>query len=150
MLVVCPARPAVTYAAMTEHTEQNWDEYLGLEWDERSPSRMRAHVDMSTRHQQPYGIVHGGAWASIVESVASHGAALAAAEMGAAGVVGTSNLTDFLRSHSQGRVDVEGTPIFVGRTQQLWSVEISRPSDGKLVARGQVRLQNLAVLPQDR
>jgi len=136
--------------AMTEHTEKNWDENLGLEWDERSPTRMRAHVEIGTRHQQPYGIVHGGAWASIVESVASHGAALAAAEMGAAGVVGTSNLTDFLRSHSQGRVDVDGTPIFVGRTQQLWSVEITRPSDGKLVARGQVRLQNLAVLPQDR
>ena len=136
--------------AMTEHTEQNWDEYLGLEWDERSPTRMRAHVEMGTRHQQPYGIVHGGAWASIVESVASHGAALAAADMGAAGVVGTSNLTDFLRSHSEGRVDIEGTPIYVGRTQQLWMVEISRPSDGKLVARGQVRLQNLTVLPQDR
>ena len=66
------------------------------------------------------------------------------------GVVGTSNLTDFLRSHKEGRVDVVGEPVFVGRTQQLWTVEITRPSDGKLVARGQVRLQNLAVLPQDR
>jgi uncharacterized protein (TIGR00369 family) len=135
---------------MTDNNEQNWDEYLGLEWDERSPSSMRAHVEMGRRHQQPYGIIHGGAWASIVESVASHGAALTASEMGMAGVVGTSNLTDFLRSHQEGRVDVVGTPIFVGRTQQLWSVEISRPSDGKLVARGQVRLQNLTVLPQDR
>ena len=135
---------------MTEHTEQNWDEYLGLEWDERSPSRMRAHLEVGPRHQQPYGIVHGGAWASIVESVASHGASLAAFEMGIAGVVGTSNLTDFLRSHKEGRVDVVGTPVFVGRTQQLWSVEISRQSDGKLVARGQVRLQNLTVLPQER
>ena len=135
---------------MTDNTEMNWDENLGLEWDERSPSSMRAHVEIGRRHQQPYGIVHGGAWASIVESVASHGAAMTASEMGMAGVVGTSNLTDFLRSHEEGRVDVVGTPVFVGRTQQLWSVEISRPSDGKLVARGQVRLQNLAVLPQDR
>ena len=138
---------------MTEQTEplgQNWDEYLGLVWEERSPTRMQAYVEMGPRHQQPYGIVHGGAWASIVESVASHGASLAAAEMGIPGVVGTSNLTDFLRSHQEGRVDVVGTPVFVGRTQQLWTVEITRPSDGKLVARGQVRLQNLAVLPQDR
>jgi uncharacterized protein (TIGR00369 family) len=135
---------------MTDTTQPNWDEYLGLEWDERSPQAMRAHVDMGVRHQQPYGIVHGGAWASIVESVASHGAAMAASEMGLAGVVGVSNLTDFLRSHTSGRVDVVGTPVFVGRTQQLWTVEIARSSDGKLVARGQVRLQNLAVLPQDR
>jgi uncharacterized protein (TIGR00369 family) len=135
---------------MTPESQQNWDEYLGLEWDERSPERMRAHVDLGVRHQQPYGIVHGGVWASIVESVASHGASLAAAGLGIPGVVGTSNLTDFLRSHREGRVDVVGTPIFVGRTQQLWTVEITRPNDGKLVARGQVRLQNLTVLPQDR
>jgi uncharacterized protein (TIGR00369 family) len=131
-------------------TQPNWDENLGLEWDERTPSLMRAHVEIGVRHQQPYGIVHGGAWASIVESVASHGAAMAADEMGLAGVVGVSNLTDFLRSHKEGRVDVVGTPVFVGRTQQVWTVEIARATDGKLVARGQVRLQNLAVLPQDR
>ena len=69
---------------------------------------------------------------------------------GVAGVVGTSNLTDFLRSHSHGRVDAIATPVFVGRNQQLWSVEISRTSDGKLVARGQVRFQNLRELPADR
>jgi len=123
---------------------------MGLVWDEQTPSRMRAHVEMGPRHHQPYGIVHGGVWASIVETVASHGGALAASEVGLAGVVGTSNLTDFLRSHKEGRVDAVGTPVFVGRTQQLWSVEITRASDGKLVARGQVRLQNLTVLPQDR
>ena len=69
---------------------------------------------------------------------------------GIAGVVGTSNLTDFLRSHREGRVEAVGRPIFVGRTQQLWTVEISRASDGKLVSRGQVRFQNLQVLPADR
>ena len=132
---------------MTLLPDSNWVAHLGLEWDEQSPSRMRAHVEIDSRHHQPYGIVHGGVWASIVETVASHGAAM---EMGIPGVVGTSNLTDFLRSHKEGRVDAVGTPVFVGRTQQLWTVEISRPSDGKLVARGQVRLQNLAVLPQDR
>ncbi|MEO8693515.1 MAG: PaaI family thioesterase [Acidimicrobiales bacterium] len=133
-----------------EHTESNWVEHLGLEWDEQSATRMRAHVEMGAKHHQPYGIVHGGAWASIVETVASYGAAMAAIEMGSAGVVGVSNTTDFLRSHKEGRVDVVGTPVFVGRTQQLWTVEISRPSDSKLVARGQVRLQNLTVLPQER
>ena len=128
-----------------------WEEAVGLVWDEVSPELVRAHVEIVRRHHQPYGIVHGGAWASIVESVASHGAARAAQGMdGVAGVVGTSNLTDFLRSHSEGRVDVVGRPVFVGRSQQLWTVEITRPGDGKLVARGQVRFQNLTVLPADR
>jgi acyl-coenzyme A thioesterase PaaI-like protein len=33
--------------------------------------------------------------------------------------------------------------VHQGRTQQLWQVELRRPDDGKLVARGQVRLQNI-------
>ena len=128
-----------------------WEQALAIEYDERSPARVVAHVDIDERHHQPYGIVHGGVWASIVESVASHGAALAVMESGsAAGVVGVSNLTDFLRPHERGRVDAIGSPVFVGRNQQLWAVEISRASDGKLVARGQVRFQNLAQLPAER
>lgn len=132
------------------HRGTGWEGAMGIVYDERSASRVTAHVDIDERHQQPYGIVHGGMWCSIVESVASHGAAMAAVDLGVAGVVGTSNLTDFLRSHAAGRVDAVGTPVFVGRSQQLWAVEITRPSDGKLVARGQVRFQNLAVLPADR
>jgi 1,4-dihydroxy-2-naphthoyl-CoA hydrolase len=132
-------------------TRPGWEGALGIEIDEWTPARVLAHVDIDERHHQPYGIVHGGVWASIVESVASHGAAAAVLESGeAAGVVGVSNLTDFLRSHEFGRVDAIASPVFVGRTQQLWSVEISRVSDGKLVARGQVRFQNLTSLPEDR
>jgi 1,4-dihydroxy-2-naphthoyl-CoA hydrolase len=128
-----------------------WEEALAIEFDEWTAARVLAHVDIDERHHQPYGIVHGGVWASIVESVASHGAGAAAMELqNVAGVVGTSNLTDFLRSHSAGRVDAIASPVFVGRNQQLWAVEISRASDGKLVARGQVRFQNLAQLPAER
>jgi uncharacterized protein (TIGR00369 family) len=129
---------------------EQWEDLIGIEWEVRTASAIRAHVDIGRRHHQPYGIVHGGVWASIVESVASHGAALAAADNGLAGVVGTSNLTDFLRSHQTGRVDIEASPVFVGRTQQLWTVNIKRATDGKLVVRGQVRFQNLSVLPKDR
>jgi 1,4-dihydroxy-2-naphthoyl-CoA hydrolase len=128
-----------------------WDGILGVEADETTSTRVVAHVDIDERHLQPYGIVHGGVWASIVETVASRGAATAAHERtGDHAVVGVSNATDFLRPHRGGRVEAVGTPVFVGRTQQLWTVEISRAEDGKLVARGQVRLQNLAEQPERR
>jgi 1,4-dihydroxy-2-naphthoyl-CoA hydrolase len=127
-----------------------WEQAIGLTMVEETAERVVAYVDISPTHHQPYGITHGGVWASIVESVASRGAARAALAMGFPGVVGTSNLTDFLRSLATGRVDVVGEPVFVGRTQQLWTVAISRASDQKLVARGQVRLQNLQTLPAHR
>jgi 1,4-dihydroxy-2-naphthoyl-CoA hydrolase len=57
--------------------------------------------------------------------------------------VGVSNMTDFVRPHRGGRLEVVATPIHQGRSQQLWLVEIRRPADEKLVARGQIRLQNV-------
>jgi acyl-coenzyme A thioesterase PaaI-like protein len=42
-----------------------------------------------------------------------------------------------------GRVDVVAEALFQGRTQQLWDVVITRADDGKPVARGQIRLQNV-------
>ena len=131
--------------------QPGWDTAVDIHVEEMTPTRVTAYVDIDERHQQPYGIVHGSVWASIVESVGSHGAAAAAhALTGQMAVVGVSNTTDFLRPHRHGRVRATGTPIFTGRTQQLWLVEIARESDGKLVARGQLRLQNLAAPPERR
>jgi uncharacterized protein (TIGR00369 family) len=110
-----------------------------------------AYVDIDERHQQAYGIVHGGVWASVVETVGSHGAAMAANELtGQMAVVGIANSTDFLRPHRTGRVRATGTPIQTGRTQQIWLVEIEREDDGKMVARGQLRVQNLPAPPDRR
>jgi uncharacterized protein (TIGR00369 family) len=131
--------------------QPGWDSALGIRVEELSSTRVVAYVDVDERHHQPYGIVHGGVWASIVESVGSHGAAMALREMtGQMAVVGTSNSTDFLRPHRGGRVRAIGTPVFTGRTQQLWQVVIEREADGKVVARGQLRLQNLAAVPERR
>jgi 1,4-dihydroxy-2-naphthoyl-CoA hydrolase len=115
---------------------------IGLVWDTFAAERVTAHVDCGPQHHQPYGIVHGGVWCSVVETVASIAGALRVAGEGRL-TVGVSNITDFLRSHREGRVDAVATPIHVGRLQQLWQVELTRASDGKPVARGQVRLQNI-------
>jgi 1,4-dihydroxy-2-naphthoyl-CoA hydrolase len=128
----------------------SWGEHLGLEMLDVTPTRVRARLLADARHHQPYGILHGGVYCSIVESVASYGAGYAAAANGARGVVGVANQTDFLRSHSVGELLCEGEPIHVGRRQQVWVVTIRRASDEKLVARGQVRFQVLDELPAER
>jgi 1,4-dihydroxy-2-naphthoyl-CoA hydrolase len=115
---------------------------IGLVWDTFAADRVTAHLDCGPQHHQPYGIVHGGVWCTVVETVASIAGALRVASAGRL-TVGVSNATDFLRSHRDGRIDAVGTPIHVGRLQQLWQVELTRASDGKTVARGQVRLQNV-------
>lgn len=135
---------------LARKNDRGWDGALGIEFDELTSNRVVAHLDLDERHLQGYGIAHGGVWASIVETVASHGAAFAAMEMpDRPAVVGTSNLTDFLRPYRSGRVVAIGSPVFVGRTQQLWSVEIRRENDGELVARGQLRLHHLMNPPKE-
>ena len=109
---------------------------------ELSGSRVRATLALNGDHHQAFGIVHGGIYAIAVEGIASAGACAAVADRGQY-AVGTSNTTDFLRPVTHGTVEVIAEPIFQGRTQQLWNVEIRRLDDGKLVAKGQLRLQNL-------
>jgi len=109
---------------------------------ELSGSRVRATMSLNEAHHQPFGVVHGGIYAIAVEGVASAGACAAVADRGQY-AVGTSNTTDFLRPVGVATVEVVAEPIFQGRTQQLWSVEIVRLDTGKLVAKGQLRLQNL-------
>jgi uncharacterized protein (TIGR00369 family) len=109
---------------------------------ELSGSRVRASLSLGEAHHQPFGIVHGGIYAIAVEGVASAGACAAVADRGMY-AVGVSNTTDFLRPVTEAEVEVLAEPIFQGRTQQLWQVSITRVDNGKLVARGQLRLQNL-------
>lgn len=124
------------------NTPQFATDALGLQIDEVSLERVRGHLECDERHHQPFGIVHGGVWCAVVESLASIGAAMQVASSGRI-VVGVANSTDFLRAHRVGRIDAEGRPVHVGRTQQLWQVVLTRADDGKPVARGQVRLQNV-------
>lgn len=93
------------------------------------------------RLHQPYGIVHGGAHCTVVETLASLGAALWWGERGR--VVGVSNSTDFFRAARDGELRSVATPLHRGRTQQVWVVE-TRDQQDRLISRGQVRLQNLA------
>jgi uncharacterized protein (TIGR00369 family) len=130
--------------------EDRWGKLLGLDVFEAGPDRVRARIVIDERHHQPYGIAHGGVYCSIVEGVASYGAGQSALARGLPGVVGVSNTTDFLRSHGAGELLCEGVPLHQGRQQQLWEVRITRASDGKLVARGQVRFHVLDQLPGER
>jgi 1,4-dihydroxy-2-naphthoyl-CoA hydrolase len=113
----------------------------GLHLTHVAADRVEGFIDLGAEHHQPYGIVHGGVYASAVETSASVGATVAALARGQI-AVGVHNSTDFIRSMTVGRVLVTATPVQQGRTQQLWEVAIT-DSEGRLVARGSLRLQNV-------
>ncbi|KAB1147065.1 uncharacterized protein (TIGR00369 family) [Micromonospora sp. M71_S20] len=113
---------------------------LGLKLDEVDGDRVVIRWQVRPELHQPFGIQHGGVYCSVVETAASIGGSLWLGERGR--VVGVSNQTDFLRAVRDGELTAVGTPVHRGRSQQLWQVEIT-DADARLVARGQVRLQNL-------
>ena len=114
-----------------------------LELTDARPDFASGRIEIADIHHQPYGVVHGGVYSMMVETLASTGAAVWAMENGMAGAMGLSNTTDFLRATRNGVLIGEATPIHRGRNQQIWEVAITREGDGKLVAHGQVRLQNI-------
>ncbi|HEX5853649.1 MAG TPA: PaaI family thioesterase [Solirubrobacteraceae bacterium] len=117
-------------------------ELLDIQFDEITSTRVSGSLTADERHHQPWGIVHGGLYAAVIETFATTGAFEAVKDSGRQ-AVGLANATDFLRPHRTGPLQVVAVPIQQGRTQQLWQVEIRRPEDDKLIARGQVRLQNI-------
>ncbi|MGK2881215.1 MAG: PaaI family thioesterase [Mycobacterium sp.] len=119
-----------------------YDKQLGLVFTELTGDGARAELEVKPHLLQPMGIVHGGVYCSVIESMASFSAHRWLAENGGGNVVGVNNNTDFLRALSAGTVYGVSEPIHRGRRQQLWLVTI-RDAQDKIIARGQVRLQNL-------
>lgn len=115
-------------------------QHLGIEFTEITPDLVTATWEAGSHLLQPHGLVHGGVHCSVVETLASVGAAAWFGERGR--VVGVSNSTDFFRGVREGGLESSATPVHRGRSQQVWLVE-THDGDGRLVARGQVRLQNL-------
>ena len=116
-----------------------FDEVVGTRVLEASGERVVAEVDVAPHLHQPTGIVHGGVYATLVETTASVGASLWLGEGGMA--MGLANSTDFLRAVSEGTLRVVAEPVQQGRTLQLWSVAITDEQD-RPVASGRVRLMN--------
>lgn len=117
--------------------------YTGLELTDASIDHCTGRLEITPNHHQPYGVVHGGVYCMMVETLASTGAALWAIEQGMGGALGVSNKTDFFRATSDGVLLGRATPIHRGRSQQVWQVDITREADAKLVSQGQVRLHNV-------
>jgi 1,4-dihydroxy-2-naphthoyl-CoA hydrolase len=115
--------------------------YIGLEFVELDGSRVVATWAAKPELHQPYGIVHGGVHCSVVETLGSVGSALWLGDRGQC--VGVNNNTDFFRAVREGTLTSTATPLHQGRSQQLWVVETVSDADGKVIARGQLRVQNL-------
>ena len=113
-----------------------WVKEMGVRILEASGDRVTCEWDVTQKHHQGYGIVHGGVHAGVIETLASLGAALAARPQR---VVGLENSTSFIRAVRSGRLHAEARPVTRGRMTQVWEASIWDEHE-HLVAMGRVRL----------
>ena len=101
---------------------------IGLEYGETSPDEVRARLEVIDDIRQPVGLVHGGAFAAMAESMCSAATWLSVKDDGMA-AMGQSNSATFIRPITDGHVNATARPRHRGRTTWVWDVEITDDDD---------------------
>jgi uncharacterized protein (TIGR00369 family) len=130
--------------------EGTFDALYGLEILEVSDDLVRAQVLVRDEIKQPMGLVHGGVFASIAESIASHATAVGVMRDGKV-AQGLSNQTSFLRPITEGTIHATARRRHRGRTTWVWEVDIT-DDQGRLCAlvRMTVAVRDLPAPPPSR
>ncbi len=118
--------------------ELSLDGVLGFQPAEVTDEVVRGSFVVEDRVRQPFGLVHGGAYAAFAESLASQATFRAVYGEGMV-AVGLSNQTSFLRPVLEGTVYAEGRRRHRGRTTWLWEIDFT-DEQGRLCATSRVTL----------
>jgi 1,4-dihydroxy-2-naphthoyl-CoA hydrolase len=123
--------------------EETLDSHLGFQITEIKEDSARARVPVTNKVRQPYGLVHGGVYAALAESLASIATAPAVWDDGNI-AVGLSNATNFIRPATEGHVNATAIRRHRGRTTWVWDVDMT-DDQGRLCATTRV---TMAVRPR--
>lgn len=118
--------------AQPETTPAGFADEIGIEWLNLDPDDARARIAIEPRHLQPFGIVHGGVFSALAESLTSAATYGAVHEQGMV-AMGQANDTTFLRPIGDGHANAVATPRHRGRTTWVWDVEIT-DDEGRVCA----------------
>jgi 1,4-dihydroxy-2-naphthoyl-CoA hydrolase len=125
-------------AQLVNGLPSGWVREMGITILTATVDEVTCEWEVSEKHHQGYGIVHGGVHCGVVETLASIGAAQVARPRRQR-VVGLENNTSFIRAVRAGRLRGIARPVTRGRTSQVWEAWI-RDEEDRLVAQGRVRL----------
>ena len=113
---------------MDDALPSGFAEYMGTEWLAFDPDDARARVAVEDRHKQPHGIVHGGVYATLAESICSAATYAAVRDDGLVAMA-QANSTTFLRPVTEGHITAVARARQRGRTTWVWDVECLDDSD---------------------
>ena len=117
---------------LQDDVTSGFDRHFGLEMISVTPEEVVGKVESAEHHLQPFGLIHGGVYASIAESLASIGTYDGVRDEGKA-AMGLSNQTSFLRPMFGGTIHAIARRRHKGRTTWIWEVDIT-DDEGRLCA----------------
>lgn len=135
-------RMDVDLEIVTERAKNSMSEYLGIEFVEMGDDYLTASMPVDHRTKQPMGIMHGGASCVLAETVGST-AAQFCVDFENYYCVGLDINTNHIRSMREGKVIGIAKPFHLGKTTQVWSIEIKN-EEGKLVSVNRLTMAVLA------
>jgi 1,4-dihydroxy-2-naphthoyl-CoA hydrolase len=139
--------PALMPVELPFRLGEGFDNLYGLEVTHVTDVLLRGRVEVTEAIKQPAGLVHGGVYAAIAESLASTGTALKVVPEGKM-ASGLSNQTSFVRPITTGSVNAEAKARHRGRTTWVWEVEITDDQD-RLCALARVTIAVRDLRPGD-
>jgi uncharacterized protein (TIGR00369 family) len=119
--------------------------HIGIEIIELTPERVVATMPVDDRTRQPYGLLHGGASVALAETVASI-AAILNIDQQHFSAVGIEINANHIRAKTDGIVRATATPIHIGRSTHVWSIQIV-DEDERLVCTSRCTLAIVAARP---
>lgn len=118
--------------------DQTFDAMLGIADIEVGDGELKARIPVKDHLKQPFGVIHGGVYASLAEAIASLGTFSSVKADGKV-ALGASNYTNFLGTITEGSINAIGRAVQRGRTLWVWDVEMSDDA-GKVCAISRVTI----------
>jgi uncharacterized protein (TIGR00369 family) len=136
--VTDPSDPIDQAVAMANAARGGFNTAIGLNFTKVTMDEICAEIVVDDIHRQPYGIVHGGVYCSMIEVLCSTGAAVNVWDSGRS-AVGMENSTAFLKATRGGKLIGRAIPVKKGRTTHVWEATVTN-DEGKPLATGRVRM----------
>jgi 1,4-dihydroxy-2-naphthoyl-CoA hydrolase len=122
-------KQSVTLEGLNNTFTNTLVEHLGIRWIEIGDDYLKATMPVDHRTHQPYGLLHGGASVALAETMGSMAGLLCLKDIQKQGVVGLEINANHLKGVRNGWVTGTVRPIRVGKTVQVWAIELTDESN---------------------
>lgn len=123
----------ISLESIHQRNQGSMSDFLDIEFTKVGDDYLKATMPVQAKNKQAIGIMHGGASCVLAETVASV-AANYAVNINTQYCLGLDINTNHIRPCESGHVEAMAQPYHLGRSTQVWSIEIRRGNDHKLVS----------------